>query len=235
MLLSYLFRGDFKTFLISMLLSLPVIFFALSVHESAHGLVAYWMGDPTARNLGRITLNPVRHLDPVGFLAMLFIGIGWAKPVPINSRNFKNPKWGFALSSLAGPLSNFLLGIINAMLYGLAYGWYILLISRNTAGSFYTSLLYWLAWFFLIGALINFILSVFNLIPIPPYDGSRILLAFLPTKAYFAVMRYERQIMMVMLIVLLVVVYFFSPFSAVAEALTRLFAKPIIRLVLKNI
>ena len=254
MLLSYLFRGDFKTFLISMLLSLPVIFFALSVHESAHGLVAYWMGDPTARNLGRITLNPVRHLDPVGFLAMLFIGIGWAKPVPINSRNFRNPKWGFALSSLAGPLSNFLLGIINAMLCGCITALNMQILSPdNSLKSFgvinivniisdhlskYSALvpfrvilLYWLAQFFLIGAIINFIYSVFNLIPIPPYDGSRILLAFLPTKTYFAVMRYERQIMIATLIVLLVVVYFFSPFTKAAYILTNLFATPIYRLV----
>lgn len=235
MLLSLLSQGSIQSFLISMLLSLPVIFFALSVHESAHGLVASWMGDPTARNLGRITLNPVRHLDPMGFVAMLLFGIGWAKPVPINARNFRNPKWGFALTALAGPLSNFLLGIFNAMLYGLVYARYVLVLYRSeTPGSFHATLLYWLAQFFLIGAMINFIYSVFNMIPIPPYDGSRILFAFLPAKTYFAVMRYERQIMIVMLIVLFVIFYFFSPFTWVAYKLTDLFANPIYRLALKN-
>ena len=237
MLLSLLSRGDFKSFLISMLLSLPVIFFALSVHESAHGLVASWMGDRTARNLGRITLNPLKHLDPMGFISMLLFGIGWAKPVPINSRNFRNPKWGFVFSSLAGPLSNFLLGIINALLYGFVYARYIVVLYQSeTMGSFHATLLYWLAQFFLIGAMINFIYSVFNMIPVPPYDGSRILFAFLPTKTYFAVMRYERQIMMVMLLVIFLVAFLspVSPFSWVAEKLTTRFAEPIFRLVLKN-
>ena len=235
MLLSLLSQGSFKSFLISLLLSLPVIFFALSVHESAHGLVASWMGDQTARNLGRISLNPLKHLDPMGFISMLFLGIGWAKPVPINSRNFRNPKWGFVFSSLAGPLSNFLLGIINALLYGFVYARYIVVLYQSeTMGSFHATLLYWLAQFFLIGAMINFIYSVFNMIPIPPYDGSRILFAFLPTKVYFAVMQYERQIMIAMMIILFIVFYFFSPFSWVANKLTDLFAEPIYNLVIKN-
>ena len=236
MLLSLLSQGDFKSFLISMLLSLPVIFFALSVHESAHGLVASWMGDQTARNLGRITLNPFRHIDPMGFLSMLLFGIGWAKPVPIQARNFRNPKWGFVFSSLAGPLSNFLLGVFNALLYGFVYARYLMALYGNESpGSFHVTLLYWLAQFFLIGAMINFIYSVFNMIPIPPYDGSRILLAFLPTKTYFAVMRYERQIMMVMLLVIFLVAFLspVSPFTWVAQKLTALFAEPIFRIVLK--
>ncbi len=233
MLLSFLSQGDFKSFLISMLLSLPVIFFALSVHESAHGLVASWMGDQTARNLGRITLNPLKHIDPMGFLSMLLFGIGWAKPVPIHARNFRNPKWGFVFSSLAGPLSNFLLGIFNALLYGFVYARYVLLFYQS-GDSFHTTVLFWLARFLLIGAMINFIYSVFNMIPIPPYDGSRILFAFLPTKTYFAVMRYERQIMIAMLIILFIVFYFFSPFSWVAEKLTNLFAEPIYSLVIKS-
>ncbi len=237
MLLSLLSGGSFTDILISVLLSLPVIFFALSVHESAHGLAASWMGDRTARNLGRVTLNPAKHLDPLGFLSMLLFGIGWAKPVPINARNFRNPKWGFVFSSLAGPLSNFLLGIFNALLYGLVLARYaILYYQPGTDGTFHLTLLYWLAQLFWIGAMINFIYSVFNMIPIPPYDGSRILFAFLPPKAYFAVMRYERQIMMVMLVVIFLIVYLLpvSPFSWVADRLTQFFARPIYRLVLKN-
>ncbi|MBQ1233874.1 MAG: site-2 protease family protein, partial [Clostridia bacterium] len=118
MLLSLLQGGDFKSIIVSLLLSLPVILFALTVHEASHGLVAYWCGDPTAKNLGRLTLNPLKHLDPIGFLCMMLVGYGWAKPVPINTRNFRNHKQGMALSAAAGPLSNLILGLVSIVLYG---------------------------------------------------------------------------------------------------------------------
>lgn len=92
--------------IITLLMWLPIILFSLSLHESAHAWVANKMGDPTARNLGRVSLNPFKHLDPIGFLTMLVIGFGWAKPVPINARRFNNPRKGMAISSLAGPVSN---------------------------------------------------------------------------------------------------------------------------------
>ena len=112
MLLDLLFSGNIKETLIVFLMWVPIILLAFSVHESAHALVASWLGDSTAKNFGRITLNPAKHLDPYGTLSMLVFGIGWAKPVPINSRNMKNPKWGMAISALAGPVSNLLLGFI---------------------------------------------------------------------------------------------------------------------------
>ena len=118
MLLSLLQGGDFKSIIVSLLLSLPVILFALTIHEASHGLVAYWCGDPTAKNLGRLTLNPLKHLDPIGFLCMMLVGYGWAKPVPINTRNFRNHKQGMALSAAAGPLSNLICGIVSIVLYG---------------------------------------------------------------------------------------------------------------------
>ena len=95
-----------------MLLSLPIVFLALSVHETAHGYVAYKLGDPTAKNLGRLTLNPIKHIDPLGFICMLLCGYGWAKPVPVNTRYFKKPKRDMALTGLAGPVSNILLALI---------------------------------------------------------------------------------------------------------------------------
>ena len=106
--------------LITALLCLPVILFSLSFHEAAHGYVAYKLGDPTARNLGRLTLNPMKHLDPFGALAMLLIGFGWAKPVPIVARNFKNPRWGMGISAIAGPVSNLILGIVGCVLFSAA-------------------------------------------------------------------------------------------------------------------
>ena len=108
--------GDLKGYAISILLSLPIVLLSLSLHETAHGFAAFRLGDPTARNLGRLTLNPIKHLDPIGFLCMLLAGFGWAKPVPVNSRYFKNPRRDMALVGLAGPLSNLLLATVFLLL-----------------------------------------------------------------------------------------------------------------------
>ena len=121
-MLDYLITGDgdWRTYAIHLLLSLPIILFALSLHETAHGFVASRLGDPTAKNLGRLTLNPLKHLDPIGFICMLLFGFGWAHPVPINSRYFKKPRRDIALTSLAGPVSNLLAAVCFALLYGIA-------------------------------------------------------------------------------------------------------------------
>ena len=107
-MLNYLLSGggDPKEFILRILLSLPIVFLALSLHETAHGYMAYKLGDPTAKNLGRLTLNPIKHLDPIGFLAMVLVGFGWANPVPVNTRHFKKPKRDMALTAAAGPVSN---------------------------------------------------------------------------------------------------------------------------------
>ena len=102
-------------YLIQLLLMIPVVILSLSVHESAHGYVSYKLGDPTARNLGRITLNPLKHFDLIGFICMLFFRVGWAKPVPVNARYYKNPRKGMALTAAAGPLSNLLLAVIGVL------------------------------------------------------------------------------------------------------------------------
>ena len=228
MLLSLLQGGDLKSMLASLLLSLPVILFALSFHETAHGYVAYKCGDRTAYNLGRLTLNPLKHFDPIGCLCMLVFGYGWAKPVPINTRNFDDPKRGMALSAAAGPLSNLLLGAISAVFYGITNALYSYLFYSAGEKSFFFTAIGWLSIFFMLGAYYNFFFAVFNLIPVPPFDVSRIALAFLPTNTYFRIMQYERQIMFGTLIALMVLSRLgFSPFGWVADTLTDLIATPI--------
>lgn len=202
-MLSYMLTngtGDLKSWLISFLLTLPIALISLSVHETAHGYVAYKLGDPTAHNLGRLTLNPLKHLDPIGFLCMILGGFGWAKPVPINARYFKNPRRGMALTGIAGPISNILLGSFFALIYEILYA-ILKTIVFQTEFSYYVALIS--LQFFSLAAYLNVALAIFNMIPIPPFDGSRFLYVFLPPKIYFGVMKYERGIMIVLLILLI--------------------------------
>ena len=229
MLLSLLQGGDFKTAIVGLLLTLPVILFALTIHEVSHGLVAYWCGDPTAKNLGRLSLNPLKHLDPIGFLCMMLVGYGWAKPVPINTRNFRDHKKGMALSAAAGPLSNLLMGIVSAVFYGFFSALDNYLFYKLGDGSMAFIAVGWITMLFMLGAFYNLIFAFFNLIPVPPFDGSRLALVFLPPKTYFGIMRYERQILLGVLIAMLLMNNFFnfSPFSWLAEKLTDLIATPV--------
>lgn len=160
-----------------------ILLIAFPIHECAHALVAKWLGDDTAEKQGRITLNPIKHLDLWGTILMLFAGFGWAKPVPINPNNFKKRKLGMALSSLAGPVSNLILAYITMILSK---------ILLYTGTSEELSIICINAMFINIG------LAVFNLIPVPPLDGSRILLLILPEKLYFKVMKYENVIFIIL-------------------------------------
>lgn len=230
MLLSLLSGGDPRRIIVSILLTLPVILFALAFHETAHGYIAYKCGDRTAYNLGRLTLNPIRHMDPIGFLSMLFFGFGWAKPIPINTRNFRNPKRGMALSALAGPMANLIVGVFSAVAAGFFYVLYIRL-TVSVKIAMLVTFVYWTFQLFLISAEINLLFMAFNLIPFPPFDGSRIALIFLPTQTYFKIMRYERQIMFGVLIAVMVLSRFgYSPFSWIAETMTNGIANAVIPL-----
>jgi Zn-dependent protease len=178
--------------LVNALLSIPAILIALTVHECAHGYAAYRLGDPTARSLGRLSLNPLKHLDPVGALCLLLFKFGWAKPVPINTRYFKHPRRDMAIAALCGPLANLLLALLGAFLYvGLLTAFRALLQAIPVAGSLLTALNYTLRFFFYFHY-INLTLALFNCIPVPPLDGSRFFLPLLPRRAYYFVIRYER-------------------------------------------
>ena len=186
----------FLSDILLILLSLPVMLMALSVHESAHGYAAYKLGDPTAHSLGRITLNPVKHFDLFGFLSMLIFHIGWAKPVPVNARYFKNPRKDFAIVGAAGPLSNVCLALIHLLILRIVMIFATDLVLNNGIGSEVGLIVLSLAVYVLyMGVAMNIVLAIFNLIPVPPFDGSRIFYAFLPPKWYFGVMKYERYIM----------------------------------------
>lgn len=171
----------------------PATLLAISAHEFAHGLVSYWLGDPTPKRDGRLSLNPLHHLDLVGTICMLVFRFGWAKPVKVNPQYYKNPKQGMALTALAGPVMNLILaflflGIFVGLFHvteGSTEGMlgYLMLLSQYTA-------------------IMNIGLGVFNLIPIPPLDGSKVLGIFLPQRTYFQLMRYERYGGLLMIVLL---------------------------------
>ena len=197
--------SDIRSYIIQLLLSLPIILLALSLHETAHGYVAYKLGDPTARNLGRLTLNPVKHLDPIGFLCMLLAGFGWANPVPINSRNFKNPRRDIALTSIAGPVSNLILAFIFVVIFRFSYEPIMMNMfnAQLTGNTFLADVLQYTYIFIYLAIQMNITLAVFNLLPIPPLDGSKILYTFLPPKTYFKIAPYERYISLAFMLLLL--------------------------------
>lgn len=177
--------------LFSAVLSAVAALFCLTVHELSHGAVAYALGDPTAKNEGRLTLNPIKHIDPLGLILMITAHVGWAKPVPVDMRCFKHPKRGMALTALAGPASNFILAWLFLLLYNL--------LGHLFPTAALDSWVMYLALFLINAAVLSVGLGVFNLFPIPPLDGSKILFSFLPDKVYYTILRYERYIMFLML------------------------------------
>lgn len=162
----------------------------ITFHEMCHGLAALALGDPTAKRAGRLTLNPLKHVDPFGLLLLVTAKVGWAKPVPIDARRFKNPKAGMAITAIAGPLSNVLLSAIAAVLYTVCMFYYLYL---------ELAALDWFATFFYYVFYISAGLAVFNILPFPPLDGSKVLFSLLPQKWYWKLLRYERYGMFVLM------------------------------------
>ena len=180
-ILQSIWRGLDWSVLTNLLLSVVPALICITLHELAHGYVAYRLGDDTAKRAGRLTLNPLRHIDIMGLLMMIVFKFGWAKPVPVDMRYFKKPKQGMALTALAGPVSNLLLAVLLLLGARITIAHYV-----DTA--FCSGLLNFLAR----TAYMSVGLGLFNLIPISPLDGSKVLFAFLPDRAYLTLMRYEK-------------------------------------------
>ncbi len=193
-----------------------VVFCTLPVHEYAHALVATKLGDQTPRLQGRLTLNPMAHISPLGALMILLVGFGYAKPVGVNPRNFKNPKKGMALVAIAGPISNLLMGFIAEFFAILC-----LKFSVNANDSFLLAAVYM---FFNYAAVVNLQLAVFNFLPIPPLDGSRILQLLIPSKYYYKFLQYERYIILVVFALLFMGVLT-VPLSYITNLIYSLFQK----------
>ena len=184
--LQSIWHGLDWSYLLNIVLSVVPALLCITFHEVSHGWVAYRLGDPTAKDAGRLTLNPLKHIDMMGLLMMVVFKFGWAKPVPVNMMRFRNPKRGMALTALAGPVSNVLLALVFLFLYGLLY--------RALYSVQFLLDMIWLT------AYISLALAIFNIIPVSPLDGSKVLFAFLPDRAYMTLMRYEKYGMLVLFV-----------------------------------
>lgn len=211
-----LFRGGFTMELVLKLCArLFVVFCVAPIHEFAHALVAHKLGDETARLSGRLTVNPLAHIDPIGALMIMLVGFGYLKPVPVNPRNFKNPKGGMALTALAGPASNLIMALIFTFCFCGIYKF-----SNVVSGT----IAYSIAYFFMYASQVNISLAVFNFIPVPPLDGSRIISVVIPEKYYFGIMKYERYIVLGVLL-LVVIGVLDRPMAIASGAISSLFLK----------
>ena len=211
-----LFRGGLTMELVLKLCArLFVVFCIAPIHEFAHALIAHKLGDDTARLSGRLTINPFSHIDPIGALMIMLVGFGYLKPVPVNPRNFKNPKGGMALTALAGPTSNLIMAFLFTLLYCAVFKF-----SNVVAGT----LAYSIAYFFMYAAQVNISLAVFNFIPVPPLDGSRIISVIIPEKYYFGIMKYERYIVIGVMILVLAGVLD-TPMAYASGMISKLFLK----------
>ena len=207
----------------------PAILLSLSFHEFSHAFVAFKLGDPTARNLGRLTLNPLKHLDILGTIMLIVARFGWAKPVPVNPSYFNDRRKGTILVSVAGPLSNVVLAFISyiPMMYFRIY------FSSFGSPLGIVSVIYNLSmWFYVI----NINLAVFNILPVPPLDGSKILSGILPPRQYFKMVQYENYIAVVFLLLLFIwpgiLSTIMSPFVWVINTAIEFLAGPIVKLLL---
>ena len=181
--------------LITFLYTLPALVLSLSIHEYAHAWVAYKLGDISQKIRGRLTLNPLAHIDPIGFIAIVLVGVGWGKPVTVDDRNFKDSRKGMMLTSLAGPASNLLLAILVTIILKLlmVFGVMNSIINSNTGNIILNMLLYVIQF--------NIVFGIFNLIPLPPLDGSKVLAYFLPQKARGFMYTLERYSFIIIMII----------------------------------
>ncbi|MCR4780135.1 MAG: site-2 protease family protein [Ruminiclostridium sp.] len=214
-MLSALMSGNMLTIILTAFSILVMLFVVFPLHESAHALTAKLLGDDTAERQGRITLNPFAHLDLIGTIGIVIFRVGWAKPVPVNTRRctkIKSEKAAMALTAAAGPMANVLSSLVFLIIQK------ILLVSYNAGGP---EILYYLI--LALGLIIQIDLynGVFNLLPIPPFDGSRVFFAFLPQKYYFSIMRYEQYIM-IGLLVLMYTGILSIPFQFITDAIYSL-------------
>ncbi|MBR0089827.1 MAG: site-2 protease family protein, partial [Clostridia bacterium] len=178
----------------NILIGIPVTLIALAGHEFAHGFVSDKLGDPTPRNQGRLTLNPFAHLDLIGTILMILTGFGWAKPVMVNPRYYKNPKAGMALTAAAGPLANLIMAFGTMLLYALLM---IINIKLNLGWDTAVSAIGDIVLFF---AFRNLCFMVFNIIPIPPLDGFKVLGLIVPNRVYYTILQYERYAIIVIML-----------------------------------
>lgn len=180
------------SYLLDLLISVIPAIICITVHEMSHGLAAKLMGDDTAETQRRLSLNPLRHIEPAGLVMLVVFKIGWAKPVPVNMMRFKKPKAGMAITALAGPVSNFILAAVLLFIRGTVtiplskFGWGLTVIELFDTTAY-----------------LSVCLGLFNLIPLPPMDGSKVLFSFLPDRLYMKLMRYERYGMIIIIIVML--------------------------------
>lgn len=192
--------------IVNIILLLPVGLLSISFHEYMHGKVSNMLGDPTPKVLGRLTLNPLAHLDLIGTIALVLFRIGWAKPVPINPRYYKNPRKGIMYVGLAGPAANILLAIIFALFFHL----FAMILNLSSIELYYflvigrlnSSILIIITTILFLGININLSLAIFNLIPFPPLDGSKILMGFLPPRFDKYFRKLEGPLGMVLLLLL---------------------------------
>ena len=207
-------RGLDWSYLTELLIQLIPALLCIMIHEICHGAAAYALGDRTAATQGRLSLNPLHHVDWFGLLMLAVFHFGWAKPVSVDMRNFKHPKRDMAITALAGPASNFLLAALALFLYGLL--WRDL--HAGGAGRFFIRLLQYMA-------ILSISLGLFNLIPIPPLDGSKVLFSFLPDRAYIRLMILERYGMFLLMALVLIMNRAFdvSPIARAAEAVYGVF------------
>lgn len=187
--LQTIWRGLDWSYLLDIALSVLPALICITLHECAHGWAAYRLGDDTAKRMGRLTLDPLKHIDIIGLAMMVLFRFGWAKPVPVDMRKFKNPKRDMAITAAAGPLMNVILCLAALFLYGL-----------TAPGAFYRGgALYYLNEGLYLTAYLSLALALFNIIPIPPLDGSKVLYSFISDRAYMQLMRYERYGMIALL------------------------------------